>query len=226
MANDNSIISTTKTQEEQQALTPWQALERLRLGNVRFVTNTRHQRDFFAQVVASSTKQFPSAIILSCMDSRGPAEIIFDQGIGDIFSQRLAGNVVNEDVLGGMEFAAQVVGAKLIVVLGHTSCGAVMGACSDVKLGNLTGLLEKIKPSVDKVREEEQTVDCDYADHVDKIAKQNVLDGIEQIKNGSPILRKLIEEGTLGIVGAMHDLSTGKVNFFEDIHSLPGTPTR
>lgn len=225
IADDNKkkVIVTTKTQEQQSALTPWAALQKLKNGNDRFVTSSMRQRDLGAQV-ASSKKQFPFAVILSCMDSRGSAEFLFDQGIGDIFSERLAGNVVNTDVLAGMEFGTKLTGAKLIVVLGHTSCGAVKGACENAKLGNLTLLLEKIKPAVMKVNHEGKGKKCDSDKVINEIAKLNVLNAIEQIKKESPVVMALLKEGKVGIVGGMHDIATGKVTFFDDLRTLPGAP--
>jgi len=216
------IISETKSQAEQQALTPWAALQKLKQGNERFLTNNPRERDLSAQV-ASSEKQFPFAVLLSCMDSRGSPELIFDQGIGDIFAQRLAGNVANADVLGGLEFATKLVGAKLIVVLGHTSCGAVKGACDQAKLGNLSQLLDKIKPAVRTIHKHDHNMSCD-APSVDKIAEQNVRDIIKQIKKQSPVIANLIKEGKVGLIGGMHDLATGKVSFFEEKKLLPGSP--
>lgn len=219
----NEVITTTKTKEEQQALTPWQALEKLKAGNERFISGAMRQRNLAAQV-ASSAKQHPFAVILSCMDSRGSTELLFDQGIGDVFAQRLAGNVVNADVLGGMEFATKLVGAKLIVVMGHTKCGAIKGACDDAKLGHLTELLKKIKPAVKAVQKKDKKNTCDKEEAIDAMAEQNVRDMIAQIKKKSPVVMKLLKEGQVGMVGAMHDISTGKISFIEDVSLLPGAP--
>ena len=217
------IITRTKTESEQSMITPWQALQKLKIGNERFITGAMRQRDLTAQV-ASSQKQYPFAVILSCMDSRGSPEIIFDQGIGDIFAERLAGNIINSDVLGGMEFGTKLSGAKLIVVLGHTSCGAVKGACQHAELGNLTGLLEKIKPAVSKVEIADSSNTCDNVAALNEMSQQNMRNAIMQIQQESPVVMALIKSGTIGLVGGMHDLTTGKVTFFEDKTLLPGSP--
>jgi carbonic anhydrase len=217
------IISSTKTQEQQQELSPWQALQKLKRGNERFLTNTQRERDLIAQV-ASSEKQFPFAVVLGCMDSRGSPEMIFDQGIGDIFTERLAGNVINADVLGGMEFGTKLSGAKLIIVLGHSSCGAVKGACDNAKLGNLTHLLDKIKPAVNQLRKKDKNLSCENAQNINQIATNNIKNVIKQIKKESPVINSLIQAGEVGLVGAMHDLATGKVEFFEEKALLPGAP--
>lgn len=223
VTNKNNVITQAKTQEEQVKLSPWQALQKLKAGNERFTTGTMRQRDLAAQV-ASSQKQFPFAVILSCMDSRGSPEIIFDQGIGDIFAERLAGNVINSDVLGGMEFGTKITGAKLVVVLGHTSCGAIKGACFHDELGNLTGLLDKIKPAVSMVKRRDAEKTCDDAGVLDEIALENVRNAIDSIKKDSPVLMSLIQSGEVGLVGGMHNLATGEVTFFEDHALLPGSP--
>lgn len=220
----SEVITRVKTKEEQAALNPELALEKLQKGNARFVAGKMRIRDFLSQVSMSSKKQFPFALIYSCMDSRGAPEIIFDQGIGDIFVERLAGNVVNNDLLGGMEYATQVVGAKLIVVLGHTSCGAVKGACEGAKLGHLTSLLAKIEPAVQAVREEDPTMSCEDKHTINKIAEQNIRNVLEQIKSQSPVLMGLIKEGKIGIVGGMQNLATGKVEFFKHNDLFPKIP--
>jgi carbonic anhydrase len=218
-----NIITRTKTESEQSMLTPWQALQKLKIGNDRFITGAMRQRNLAAQV-ASSQKQYPFAVILNCMDSRGPPEIIFDQGIGDIFAERLAGNIINSDVLGGMEFGTKISGAKLIVVLGHTSCGAVKGACQHAELGNLTGLLEKIKPAISKVEMADPANTCDNVAALNEMSKENMRNAIMQIQHESPVIMDLIKSRTIGLVGGMHDLTTGKVTFFEDRTLLPGSP--
>lgn len=222
-ATKSSVITSTKTQDEQSMITPWQALQKLKQGNERFITGTMRQRDLSSQV-ASSQKQFPFAVILNCMDSRGSPEIIFDQGIGDIFANRLAGNVINSDVLGGMEYGTKIVGAKLIAVLGHTSCGAVKGACEHAELGNLTKLLNKIKPAITLVQKNNPEKTCDNEAALDEMSGQNVRNAIEQIKKKSPVIMSLIKSGKIGLVGGMHDLATGRVTFFENKSLLPGSP--
>jgi carbonic anhydrase len=197
------------TREAQAAMTPAQATERLEAGNGRFRANAMKPREWSAKVVATASGQFPFAAILSCMDSRAPVEIVFDQGIGDVFSVRIAGNIVNDDELGSLEYAVKV-GAKLIVVLGHTKCGAVAGAVGGVKLGNLTGLLAKIGPAI-------AAAGCTGNDEacVTKVAKQNVRHSMSEIKRRSPFIAKSLDEGTVGLVGGMYDVATGKVTFFE-----------
>ncbi|OAI48566.1 carbonic anhydrase [Gammaproteobacteria bacterium SCGC AG-212-F23] len=196
-------------------MTPAIALNLLKEGNSRFVSGKMKNRNFLQQAKLTKKGQHPFAFILSCMDSRGSPELIFDQGIGDIFAGRVAGNVINDDQLGGMEFATQVMGAHIIVVMGHTSCGAVKGACSHVTLGNLTQLVNKITPAVNTVKKDSHTasLDCDKAETVDMIAKQNVLNMIQQITEKSPVVKKLVDDNQVIIVGAMHNLATGVVTF-------------
>ncbi len=200
----------TLTKEGQTLITPQQALDRLKAGNQRFLENRQERRDLAQQVLETSTGQYPFAIVLGCIDSRVPPELVFDLGIGDVFTARVAGNVVNEDILGSMEFATKVVGAKLILVLGHTMCGAIQGAYDEVELGNLTGLIEKLKPAVAAVEHAnpmEDKVD------IDEIAAMNVRLTMEDIKQRSPILRELWTDGEIAIEGAMYDVSSGEVTF-------------
>ena len=193
-------------------------LDRLMEGNKRLLSNKMKKRDLLNQKKYTSTKgQAPASLILSCMDSRSAPEITFDQGVGDIFTVRLAGNVIDADQLGGMEFATNVVGTKLIVIMGHTKCGAVGGACSDVKLGNLTQLLDKIKPAVDVIKaKQEAKLACDDYKTIDLISRQNVLNSMKQVIEGSPLIKEQIESKKVMLVGAMHDISTGKVVFFDE----------
>lgn len=193
---------------------PQVALQKLKDGNARFVEGESTYKDYKAQVQETSKGQYPFAIILSCMDSRNPSEIIFDQGIGDIFNIRIAGNIVDEDVLGSLEFACKVTGSKLILVMGHTNCGAIMGACDDVKLGNLTALLSKIRPAVERVNEDGDR-NSKNSEYVAKVARENVILAIECIKNNSPILKEMLDNGEIMAVGSMYDLETGKVTFYE-----------
>ncbi len=202
----------TQTKETQAALTPEKALEILKNGNQRFVQNLKANRNLLQQVNETSAGQYPFAIILSCIDSRVPAELIFDQGLGDIFSVRIAGNFVNEDILGSMEFACKVAGSKLIVVLGHSSCGAVKGACDDVQLGNLTTLLSKIKPAIDAVETTGERSSAN-AEFVQKVADKNVDLTIENIREKSPVLREMLDNNSIGIVGGMYDVESGQVEF-------------
>jgi carbonic anhydrase len=204
----------TQTKDIQTHLTPEKAFEILADGNRRFVSNLRLNRNLLQQVNETSDGQFPFAIVLSCIDSRTGAELIFDQGLGDIFSARVAGNVVNEDVLGSMEFACQVAGSKLIVVLGHSKCGAVKGACEHVHLGHLTGLLNKISPAVHDV-ERAGGAELPAADFVERVAVENTRQQMRAILERSPILEHLFREGRIGIVGGMYSVETGEVTFFE-----------
>ncbi|HUI27851.1 MAG TPA: carbonic anhydrase family protein [Candidatus Kryptonia bacterium] len=200
-----------QTRESQAAMTPSTALERLKQGNARFVSNTTKPRNWSAKVAATASGQFPYAAILACMDSRAPSEIVFDQGLGDVFGIRVAGNVVNDDELGSLEYAIKV-GTKLIVVLGHTGCGAVKGAIDDAKLGNLTGLLAKIRPAV-------AAASCNSSQDdacVGKVAEMNVRQSMKEIRERSPYLKKYLDEGTVGLVGAIYDVKTGKVTFLEN----------
>lgn len=202
----------TQTKETQEKLTPAKALEILIEGNKRFVNNLKANRDLLKQVNETSEGQHPFAIILSCIDSRTSAELIFDQGLGDVFSVRIAGNCVNEDILGSMEFACKFAGAKLIVVLGHTRCGAVKGACDDVRIGNLTTLLNKIRPAVDDthVPGERNSTNPDF---VEAVADRNVQLAVEQITERSPVLKEMVVAGSVSIVGGIYDVSTGSVAF-------------
>ncbi|MEO8400181.1 MAG: carbonic anhydrase family protein [Gammaproteobacteria bacterium] len=216
-----SLYTAVMTAERQETMTPQQALQRLKDGNQRFMDGKMKRRDLLAQSNATASKQYPVVVVLNCIDSRAPTEIIFDQGVGDVFATRIAGNVQNDDVLGSMEFGTKLAGAKLIAVIGHTSCGAIRGACQQVKLGHLTGLLQKIQPAVKQAAKEEGTNDCDNAVFINQIAKDNVLLVMKQIQSRSPVMSKLIKEGKLGIVGGMQDISTGKVTFFDDQSIMP-----
>lgn len=199
----------TKLKQEQ--ISPTEALQILMDGNKRFVENTLTQRDLLGQVSDTSTGQFPFAAILSCIDSRVPAEIVFDQGIGDVFSARVAGNIVNEDMLGSIEYACKVAGSKIVVVMGHTKCGAVTAACKNVELGNITALLSKIKPAVELCS---TGVEMD-AEAIEEVAIQNVLLSIQNIREESPILAEMEQEGSILIVGAIYSVATGEVSFLE-----------
>jgi carbonic anhydrase len=205
------------TRETQATMTPQKALSFLKEGNLRFQNNLKANRNLLEQVNDTSDCQFPFATILSCIDSRVSAELVFDQGLGDIFSVRIAGNFVNEDILGSMEFACKLAGTKLIIVLGHTSCGAVKGACDNAKMGNLTKLLEKITPAVNAVTEPKDTGlrNSKNLEFVDMVSEKNVLLSIDRIRNESPILAEMEEIGEIKIAGAMYNVNTGKVNFIE-----------
>lgn len=202
--------------ESQAQMTPQKALDYLREGNQRFINNLKAHRDLLEQANATVDGQWPFATILSCIDSRTSAELIFDQGLGDIFSVRIAGNVVNTDILGSMEFACKVAGSKLIVVLGHTSCGAVKGACDHVEMGNLTELLSKIQPSVYQENETTTERNSKNSTFVENVSQINVKRNVNSILERSPILKQMIDNGEIGIVGGMHNLETGEVTFYND----------
>ena len=205
------------TKETQATMTPQKALDFLKEGNQRFQNNLKANRNLLQQVNDTSEGQFPFATILSCIDSRVSAELVFDQGLGDIFSVRIAGNFVNEDILGSMEFACKLAGTKVIVVLGHTSCGAIKGACDDAKLGNLTKMLEKIKPAVKAVSEptDSSLRNSSNLEFVNNVADKNVLLTIDRIMDESPVLAEMQNKGEIKIVGAMYDINTGEVTFHE-----------
>lgn len=206
----------TLTKEMQAAITPAIALDILKKGNDRFVNNLKTNRNLLQQANETSDGQHPFAVILSCIDSRTSAELIFDQGLGDVFSIRIAGNIINEDILGSMEFGCKVAGSKIIVVLGHAKCGAVKGACDHVEMGNLTALLSKIRPAVDKENTVNENRNSGNAEFVEKVAAINVKQTIKAILERSPILREMIENSEIGIVGGIHDITTGIVNFYEE----------
>ncbi len=211
--------SQTQTPDTQSLITPQMALEMLKKGNERFLKNNRLSREYDKQIAATAKGQYPFAIILSCIDSRVPTEILFDQGIGDIFNACVAGNFVNEDILGSMEFACKLAGVKLVVVMGHTACGAVKGACDSAQLGNLTQLLEKIKPAVDATGTEPgEDRSSANADFVDRVAVNNVELTIENLHSQSPVLHELYGQGAIDIVPAMYDVGSGKVEFWERVH--------
>lgn len=206
----------TLNKELQQQITPEMALNILKEGNKRFVNNLKVNRNLLQQVNETTDGQWPFAVILSCIDSRTSAELIFDQGLGDIFSVRIAGNIVNDDILGSMEFACKLAGSKFIVVLGHTKCGAVKGACDGAKMGNLTTLLSKLEPAVN---EEEATLENRTSSNpqfVENVAEINVRRNVHEVLYRSTILREMVEEGQIGIIGAMYDVSTGVVEFYDD----------
>lgn len=205
------------TKETQAAITPQNALEYLKEGNQRFQNNIKADRNLLEQVNDTSGGQFPFATILSCIDSRVSTELIFDQGLGDVFSARIAGNVVNEDILGSMEFACKLAGTKLIVVLGHTSCGAVKGACDNAKMGNLTTLLEKITPAVNAVSEPKDASlrNSKNLEFVDNVSRKNVDLTIERIMKESDVLAEMQNNGEIIITGAMYDIHSGAVSFYE-----------
>lgn len=206
--------------ESQAQMTPRKALEFLKEGNTRFISNLKAHRDLLEQANATVDGQWPFATILSCIDSRTSAELIFDQGLGDIFSVRIAGNIVNTDILGSMEFACKVAGSKLIVVLGHTKCGAVKGACDHVEMGNLTELLSKIQPAVYQEKETVDERNSKNSEFVENVSQINVKRSVKNIIERSSILEQMVENGEIGIVGAMHNLETGEVTFYKDVEFI------
>ena len=206
----------TLTKEFRDKITPIEAIEILKKGNERFVNNLKMNRNLLQQVNETSDGQHPFAVILSCIDSRTSAELIFDQGLGDVFSVRIAGNIQNADILGSLEFSCKVAGAKVVVVLGHTRCGAVKGACDHVTMGNLTILLEKLKPAVEGETSVTSERNANNPDFVEKVASLNVRMTKKQILKNSPILKEMIENGEIALIGGMYDVETGVVDFYDD----------
>jgi len=199
--------------QQQMDATPAQVLDSLKRGNERFASGKPQPRDMLHDQQVTAAGQYPHAVILSCIDSRAPAEFIFDQGIGDLFNARIAGNIADNDLVGSMEFACNVAGAKLIVVMGHTSCGAVKGAVDRVQLGNLTGLLDKIQPAVEALKDMSGEHTSKNTAFVEAVAETNVRLTVEKIRELSPILKGMESEGKIQIVGCVYDLATGKVKF-------------
>ena len=206
----------TLTKELQATITPAMALTLLKEGNDRFVNNLKLHRNLLQQVNETSDGQHPFAVILSCIDSRTSAELIFDQGLGDIFSIRIAGNIINDDILGCMEYGCKVAGSKIIVVLGHTKCGAIKGACDNLKIGNLTTLLNKIQPAIHDERSETENRTSSNHEFVEKVTAINVRKTLTSILKRSPILKEMIDTGAIGIIGGKHDITTGVVDFYND----------
>jgi carbonic anhydrase len=200
------------TKEQRDRLTPQQVLEELKSGNERFRSGQMMLRDYLNQQRATAAGQFPAAAVVGCIDSRAPAELIFDAGIGDTFNARLAGNVVNDDLVGSLEFACSVAGAKLLLLFGHTACGAIKGAIDDVEMGNLTGLLARVKPAISATTFAGEKSSKNAA-YVDAVARANVLIGLENIRRRSPILGEMEKKNAIQIVGGMYDLGTGAVEF-------------
>ena len=206
----------TLTKELQSAITPSMALDLLKEGNKRFVNNLKVNRNLLQQVNEASEGQHPFAIILSCIDSRTSVELIFDQGLGDVLSVRIAGNILNEDILGSMEFGCKILGAKIIVVLGHSTCGAIKGACDHVEMGNLTALLSKILPAVYAEESVTKNRDSSNEEFVEKVAAINVRKTVHAIIERSPILKEMILKGAIEIIGGNHDIASGEVCFYDD----------
>ena len=226
VVKSGTFCETQDAKACQDAVTPQLILERFKQGNARFAGGKSTQRNYLRQVKATAAKQYPLASVVSCIDSRAPAELLFDQGVGDLFNVRVAGNIVNEDVLGSLEFASKVEGSKLIVVLGHTSCGAIKGACDDVKLGNLTALLSKIKPAVDAVPKDGKERSSKNDAFVEMVAERNVRLTVEAIRAKSPVLKEMEDKGEIKIVGAMYDLATGKVQWYDEAAPSTAAPAK
>jgi carbonic anhydrase len=214
LAQATTATPRQRTQEAQAKMSPQEAIDKLRAGNARFVAGKTRARDLQAEVRSTAGGQYPFAVILSCLDSRQPVELLFDQGIGDVFNARVAGNVLNDDILGSMEFACKVSGSKLILVLGHSNCGAIKGAVDNVQLGNLTELLDKIKPAAAQVPNDVQPRTSKNDDFVQKTADANVRLVMEQIRERSPILREMLDAGTIALEGGMYNLATGEVHLW------------
>ncbi|MCE3280868.1 MAG: carbonic anhydrase [Bacteroidetes bacterium] len=204
------------TAETQASTTPEKALQILKEGNQRFVNNLKAHRNLLEQVNETREGQWPFAVILSCIDSRTSAELIFDQGLGDIFSIRIAGNIVNTDIIGSLEFACKVAGSKLIVVMGHSKCGAIKGACDHVEMGNLTELLSKIQPAIYQETNTKGDRTSKNYEFVENVAALNVRRSVKTIVDRSYILEQMIEKGEIAIIGAMHNIETGEVEFYKD----------
>ncbi len=208
-------LTVALTAETQASLTPAEVVQLLKDGNGRFLAGEPLERDFLRQVRETAGGQYPMAAILGCIDSRVPHEIVFDKGVGDVFSARVAGNFVNTDILGSLEFAAALAGVKVIVVLGHTECGAVKGACDHVQLGNLTSTLANLAPALYAVGDVDGERSSKNGAYVQAVAEENVRQTVRQIVDRSPVLRERVVAGDLTVIGAMHDVSSGEVAFFE-----------
>ncbi len=204
-----------RTRAERDALTPAQVLQSIKDGNDRFVNGAQRPRNFRQEQLATKGGQHPAAVLLSCIDSRAPVEVVFDKGIGEVFNARVAGNVANPDILGSMEFACAVAGSKVVLVLGHSRCGAINGAIDNVEMGNLTGLLDRIRPAVEEVHEEhpKEEVKSSNATFAEAVTRKNVELTVEKIRRLSPLLRDMEKKGQILIQGAIYDVSTGKVEF-------------
>lgn len=207
--------SSTMTSKAQAAITPDKAIEMLKQGNERFVNGQTVKRDILAQVKQTAKGQFPYAAVVSCLDSRIPPEIVFDQGVGDLFVARVAGNFVNDDILGSLEFATKLAGAKLIVVMGHTECGAVKGACDGAQLGLLTATLANINPAVEEVQGDYTPRSSENTKFVQAVTEMNVQLTMQKLRERSVVLREMLDKGEIAMIGAMYDVSTGEVVFVE-----------
>ena len=213
--NQQPLIEKVLTAQEQKKLTPDEVIDSLKEGNKRFCAGSLTMRDHSKQIRDAVSGQFPKAVVLSCVDSRVPIEDVFDKGIGDMFVARVAGNIVNEDILGSMEFSCKVSGAKLVVVMGHEYCGAIKGAIDNVQLGNLTGLLKKIRPAVDRCCDFPGAQTSKNPQFVDLVVRENIKVAVLNIRAQSPILREMEDTGEIKIIGAYYDMDNGQVTFFE-----------
>lgn len=207
----------TLTKEARAVITPSMALKLLQDGNQRFVSNLKINRNLLQQANETADGQYPFAIILSCMDSRTSAELIFDQGLGDIFSVRIAGNIVNEDILASLEFGCKVLGAKLVVVIGHSKCGAILGVCDNVEFGNVTSLLSKIKPSVTAENSTKDNRTSQNPEFVENVAKLNVKNSVKTILESSPLLKDMLDNNQINVIGGMYNITSCEVEFYNDV---------
>lgn len=212
----SSSENTVMTKDAQTSITPQEALQKLKEGNQRFISGNTIERNLKNELETTTKGQFPYAIVLSCVDSRTSSELIFDEGFGNIFSTRIAGNFVNTDILGGMEFACKLAGSKLVVVVGHSKCGAISGACDNFKLGNLTHLIDQLKPAVNNIKNIEGERNSLNPEFVNAVVKENVLLTIKEIRSKSSILAEMEKNGEIMIVGSVFDLETGQVEFIQD----------
>jgi len=210
----DTTVTGVATAEFQEAITPAEVLEKLKVGNKRFLEGRMLHRDYLSQMELTAKGQHPYAVIVSCIDSRKPAEIIFDKGIGDMFNARIAGNFINTDILGSLEFACKVSGAKLILIMGHSDCGAIKSACDRVKLGNITAMLANIMPAVDAIKDVEGEKTSKNKVFLEAVSKQNVLMGKEKIIKESQIIREMVNKGQVLIEGCMYNLQNGSVGFY------------
>jgi len=219
-ASPSATDSTADAHKQaRDAMTIVQVLHDLKRGNERLIHNQLLHRDIHQELFTASNMPYPKAVILNCMDSRNIPEVSFDQASGDLFVVRVVGNVLNDDILGSMEYATAKAGAKLIVVLGHTHCGAIYGACNNFQFGHLTDIFAKIQPAVNEAKSEMPTKSCEDPDFIDNIAKHNVLRVMQDIRFRSHILDELITKGQIGLVGAIYDMRTGRVDFLTDLHT-------
>lgn len=215
MNDEPELVSSVATSESQASMSPDEILQGLKDGNERYVNNNLTPRDYPAQVAATATGQYPEAVIISCIDSRVPVEQVFDKGVGDVFVARVAGNFVNEDILGSTEFGTAVAGSKVVIVMGHESCGAVKAAIDQVEMGNITAMLDKIEPAVDMSEDFEGDQTTENADYVTNVVNNNVLNTIAEMRENSPIIAELERNGDIVIAGAFYDLDTGRVTFLD-----------